>query len=116
MSIIHLCQKASPAIGAGETCVHLFADGWLTSQDLCPPCTALFMAALDAAVGAALPWHQNYRDRAEGAEVPEAPLGAAVANMVGRACLEINERHNAALASALGVRVEDLVDVGERGR
>lgn len=31
-------------------CIHAMAAGWITSDDLCPPCTARFMAALDAAV------------------------------------------------------------------
>ncbi len=60
------CQKASPAIGAGETCIHRFADGWITAADLCPPCTRTFMAGLEWVTGADLPWHQNFRDRAKG--------------------------------------------------
>ncbi|WP_337819728.1 hypothetical protein [Amycolatopsis sp. A1MSW2902] len=43
------------------------AEGWITSEDLCPACTRSFIAALDGVAGP-LDWSRGYRRRAEGTE------------------------------------------------
>jgi hypothetical protein len=53
------CQK--PTVGL--SCIERLADGWLLPSDLCPACTAAFMAALDGIAGP-LVWHANYTARA----------------------------------------------------
>jgi hypothetical protein len=47
----------------GKTCIESLADGGNTPQDLCPPCTRAFMAALDGITGP-LRWHPAFHERA----------------------------------------------------
>lgn len=48
----------------GRTCIESLAGGWIGAPDLCGPCTAAFMDALDGISGP-LTWHENYAKRAE---------------------------------------------------
>lgn len=52
------CQKARPT-----TCIEQLASGWVLATDLCPACTAAFMAALDG-IGQPLAWCEAYTARA----------------------------------------------------
>jgi hypothetical protein len=48
-----------------DTCIQRLAAGWILPNDLCPPCTSRFMAALES-LGDRLEWSQGFRDRAVG--------------------------------------------------
>lgn len=50
--------------GAGASCLHDLAAGWITASDLCRVCTRRFMSSMDDAAGEALPWHEDYLNRA----------------------------------------------------
>lgn len=54
------CQKPSVA---GSTCIERLAGGWILPADLCPVCTAGFIAALDGIEGV-MAWHPDFRRRA----------------------------------------------------
>jgi hypothetical protein len=45
-------------------CLGGLAEGYILASDLCGPCTARFMAAVDAVTGRANRWHAAYRRRA----------------------------------------------------
>lgn len=44
-------------------CIPDMTDGWINPADLCPPCTRVFMQALDGIAGP-LVWHSDYAERA----------------------------------------------------
>ncbi|EFL09965.1 predicted protein [Streptomyces sp. AA4] len=48
-----------------SSCIESLAEGSITAEDLCPPCTRSFMAALDGITGP-LAWSRGYRQRARG--------------------------------------------------
>jgi hypothetical protein len=62
-------QKEVPACGkrdrSGHSCIQQLANGWHGPADLCPVCTARFMAALDD-LGEELDWHRSFAQRAAG--------------------------------------------------
>lgn len=55
------CRKPDRS---GRSCIQALANGWIGCSDLCPVCTARFMAALGG-LGETLDWHPAFVQRAE---------------------------------------------------
>lgn len=45
-------------------CLGALAGGWITVMDLCGPCTARLMVAVDWVTGRDNQWHHGYTERA----------------------------------------------------